>query len=114
MGVRDGRKLSKEEVAGMGPIGRGAAALTDYYTVWNDLEIGEGHTYETNGKGITERSRWASVAKATGFGFEFSSRLTHGRGSDSNEITCTVIKTAPESEGRQPSSTGGRRRGSHD
>ena len=114
MGVRDGRKLSKEEVAGLGTLGRNSAALTDYYTVWNDLEIGEGHTYETNGKGITERSRWASVAKATGFEFKFSSRLTHGRGSGSDEITCTVIKTAPESEGRQPSSTAPRRRTSQD
>jgi hypothetical protein len=114
MGVRDGRKLSKEEVAGLGTLGRGSAALTDYYTVWNDLEIGEGHTYETEGKGITERSRWASVAKATGFGFQFSARKTTPRGVESEEITCTVIKTAPESEGRPTSSTGGRRRSSQD
>ena len=94
MGLLDGRKLSKQDVASMGPLGRGTAALADYYTVWNKLEVGEGHKYETTGKGLTERSRWASVANATGFGFQFSGKKLGERGSESDEITCVVTKLA--------------------
>lgn len=114
MGILDGRKLSKEEVAAMGPLGRGSAALADYYSVWNGLDVGEGHTYETNGKGLTERSRWASVAKGTGFGFQFSAKKLGPRGSESDAITCTVFKIAAvaPAEGEAEAPTRGGRRAS--
>ena len=88
MALRGGRKLSKAEAAQI--QSRMRSDLSEYESTFQDLQEGEGYTYEIGEgeKSITERSRWSAVASRQGFNFRFASKKDRSSG----QTTITVVK----------------------
>src|SRR5438067_2823324 len=105
MAFRGGRKLSKTEAAQVQSRMRGD--LSEYESTFQDLEEGEGYSYEIgeDERSITERSRWTAVAGRQGFTLRFASKKDRNTG----QTTITVVKgtataaATPSGRGRRSS-----------